>query len=82
MNVDWGKVKQAIERSLHAAEKGERGSLRVHCSSAERMLHGGKEPAAKEILGLIHHAGSSIDLAHAVEQLQKAQSLLPGSAPA
>ena len=72
MQLDWAKLKSAIERGITSAERGERGSLRVHCGSAERMLKGVKTAEGKEVLDKVHHAGVSIDLAKAVEYLQAA----------
>lgn len=72
MQLDWGHLKTAIERGINSAENGERGSLRVHCGSAERMLKGAKTPEGKEVLDKVHHAATSIDLKKAVEYLQAA----------
>ena len=75
MQVDMEKVKLAVERSLNAAKNGERGSMRVHCKSLERMLKGAKNNGAPEILDNVHHASTSIDTARAVEYLEKAYAL-------
>lgn len=72
MQVDWGNLKTAIERGMVSAERGERGSLRVHCGSAERMLKGVKTDEGKEVLDKVHHAGHSIDLAKSLEHLKAA----------
>jgi hypothetical protein len=72
MTLDWAHLKTAIERGLHAAQKGERGSMRVHCGAAERMLKGAKEPRAKDVLECVHHAKVSLDLEKAAEHLGKA----------
>ncbi len=72
MQIDWGNLKTAIERGMVSAERGERGSLRVHCGSAERMLKGVRTEEGKQMLDKIHHAGHSIDLAKSVEHLKEA----------
>lgn len=75
MQVDWDKVKSAIERAMNSATKGERGGLRIHCDSAERMLKGVKTDVGKEVASCVHHAKSSLDLDRAQEHLKKAQEL-------
>ena len=75
MKVDWDKVKISVERCLNAAKNGERGSMRVHCNTVERMLKGAKNNGAPEILDHVHHASTSIDTDRAIEFLEKAYAL-------
>mgnify|MGYP001815331779 CR=1 FL=1 len=75
MQSEWANLKTAIERALKSAEKGERGGLRVHCGSAERMLKGAKTPEGKDVAGKVHSAMTSIDLKHAVEHLEAALAI-------
>ena len=82
MKLDWTQLKSAIERGLQAAKKEERGGLRVHCGSAERMLKGVKDSTAKEILDKVHHAKTSIDLGRAVDFLEEAFALVSKEVPA
>ncbi len=82
MKLDWAHLKTAIERGLHSAKEEERGGLRVHCGSAERMLKGAKDNTAKEILDKVHHAKTSIDLDRAVGFLEEALTLVSKEVPA
>ena len=72
MKADWAHLKTAIERAIHSAENGERGSLRVHCKSAERMLKGARTAEGKDVLDKVHHAGTSLDLERAINFLKEA----------
>ena len=76
MKVDWAHVKQAVERGLNSAEKGERGGIRVHCGSAERMLKGSRDELAKQVMDSVHHARTSLETPRAQEYLKKALDLL------
>jgi hypothetical protein len=80
MSIDWAHLKTAVERALHSAEKGERGSMRVHCRAAEGLVRGHKEGHLKEIAEQVHHAQSSLDMGRAKEFLQKALELVGQSA--
>ena len=77
MKIDWGHVRQAVERGLHSAEAGERGGMRVHCGSAERMLHGTKDDTGKQVLELVHKAKSSLETSRGVDMLKQALALCP-----
>ena len=79
MQVDWAHLKTAVERGLHSAEKGEQGSVRVHCGAAERMLKGARDDVAKKVLDAVHHAKVSLEPTRAVEYLKKAVDLLAQS---
>ena len=82
MKLDWAQLKTAIERGLNSAKNEERGGLRVHCGSAERMLKGAKDNAAKEVLDKVHHAKTSIDLDRVVGFLEEALTLASKEVPA
>jgi alkylhydroperoxidase/carboxymuconolactone decarboxylase family protein YurZ len=76
MKIDWAHVKQAVERGIHSAENGERGGVRVHTGSAERMLKGARDDLSKQIIDHVHHARNSLDTTRAIEYLKKALELL------
>lgn len=82
MKLDWAQLQTAIQRGLNSAKNEERGGLRVHCGSAERMLKGAKDSAAKEVLDKVHHAKTSIDLDRAVGFLEEAVALVAKEVPA
>jgi len=82
MKLDWAQLKTAIERGLNSAKNDERGGVRVHCGSAERMLKGQKDGTAKLVLDKVHHARTSIDLTRAVSLLEEAVALVTKEAPA
>jgi hypothetical protein len=77
MKIDWAQVRTAVERGLHAAEAGEKGSLRVHCGSAEHMLERAGDAKTKELHDLVHKAKSQLDPTKAVDILKKALELCP-----
>lgn len=82
MKLDWAQLKTAIERGLNSAKNDERGGVRVHCGSAERMLKGAKGDSAKEILDKVHHAKTSIEVDRAVGFLEEALNLVSKEVPA
>lgn len=82
MKLDWAQLKTAIERGLNSAKNEERGGVRVHCGSAERMLKGQKDGTAKLVLDKVHHARTSIDLSRAVGLLEEAVALVTKEVPA
>ena len=82
MKLDWAKLKSSIEHGLNSAKNDERGGVRVHCGSAERMLKGAKGDAAKEILDKVHHAKTSIEVSRAVGFLEEALTLVSKEVPA
>jgi len=82
MKLDWAQLKSAIERGLNSAKNDERGGVRVHCGSAERMLKGARGDTAKEILDKVHHAKTSIDVERAVGFLEEALALVTKEVPA
>ena len=82
MKLDWAQLKTAIERGLNSAKHEERGGVRVHCGSAERMLKGARDNAAKEVLDKVHHAKTSIELDRAIGFLEEALALVEKEVPA
>jgi hypothetical protein len=82
MHQEWPHLKTAIERAIHAVETNERGGLRVHCGSAERIAgnivkhsKGDEKDHAKKVETDVHKAKSSIELTRALPFLQEALSL-------
>ena len=76
MKLDWGHLKTTVERGLHSAQNDERGGLRVHCTSAERMLKGAKDGVAKDVLDKVHRAKTSIEVSRAVQCMEEALALI------
>jgi hypothetical protein len=79
MHAQWPHLRKAIEGAIHAVEKTERGSFRVHTSSAEREAveigkhsKGDERDHAKTVEAAVHKAKGQIDITKSVPFLQQA----------